>query len=80
MQPNWIEKLGGRKFIVTLYICIATTVLLYFKSIDQDTFKALMMGVPLIYVSGNVGQKILSKSTPTATTASSDTSTPPSSS
>jgi hypothetical protein len=76
MQPNWIEKLGGRKFIVTLYICIATTVLLYFKSIDQDTFKALMMGVPLIYVSGNVGQKILSKSTPTATTASSDTSTP----
>lgn len=76
MQPNWIEKIGGRKFIVTLYICIATTVLLYFKSIDQDTFKALMMGVPLIYVSGNVGQKILSKSTPTATTASSDTSTP----
>lgn len=81
MPNNWTDKLGGRKFIVTMYICFATTALLYFKSIDQDTFKALMMGVPLIFVSGNVGQKILGKSTsPSTTPASSDTTTPPSSS
>lgn len=60
--PNWIDKVGGRKFIVTLYSLLAITVLLYLKSIDQETFKAIIVAVVLVYISGNVGQKALVKS------------------
>lgn len=66
---NWTEKVGGRKFIVTLYSLLAITVLLYLKSIDQETFKAILVAIVLVYISGNVGQKALVKSTSGATSS-----------
>jgi len=66
MSDTMLEKIGGRKFIVVLYSLIASSVLLYLKSIDQDTFKAIVMGVVLVYISGNVGQKVFVK-TPSQT-------------
>ncbi len=60
---NWTDKVGGRKFIVTLYSLISITGLLYFKSIDQETFKAILVAVVLVYISGNVGQKAFTKTT-----------------
>ena len=71
---NWTDKVGGRKFIVTLYALISITALLYLKSIDQETFKAILVAVVLVYISGNVGQKAFTKSsadTGTQTTAAS---------
>jgi len=63
MSDTMLEKIGGRKFIVALYSLIASSILLYFKSIDQDTFKSIVMGVILFYISGNVGQKVFVKNT-----------------
>jgi uncharacterized membrane protein YjjP (DUF1212 family) len=70
MSKTFLEKLGGRKFIVVLYTLIASSVLLYFKSIDQDTFKAILMGVVLVYITGNVGQKVFVKNPVTPNTSS----------
>jgi hypothetical protein len=70
MSKSFLDKIGGRKFIVVLYTLVSSSVLLYFKSIDQDTFKAILMGVVLVYISGNVGQKIFVKNTSTTDTAS----------
>jgi uncharacterized membrane protein YjjP (DUF1212 family) len=63
MSNSFIEKIGGRKFIVALYSLVASSVLLYLQSIDQDTYKAIVMGVILFYISGNVGQKVFVKNT-----------------
>jgi hypothetical protein len=65
--PNWTEKVGGRKFIVTLYSLLSITALLYLKSIDQETFKAILVAVVLVYISGNVGQKAFIRSSSGAT-------------
>lgn len=64
-----VERIGGRKFIVVLYVLVVTSFLLYVKSIDQDTFKAIFMGVVLLYITGNVSQKVFVKPASSSTDA-----------
>ena len=72
---SWTDKVGGRKFIVTIYSLISITVLLYLKSIDQETFKAILVAVVLVYISGNVGQKAFIKTTAGAASGTSSVAT-----
>ncbi len=58
----FIEKLGGRKMLLTLLIFIGSTVLVYFTRLDQDSYFTLVKYLLVIFVGGNVGQSALVKS------------------
>jgi hypothetical protein len=55
---EYLKFIGGRKFIITLLIISIVTILKVLESIDQETFKTIIMSIGLIYVSGNVAQKV----------------------
>jgi hypothetical protein len=59
MSDNeYLKFIGGRKFIITLLIILIVTILKLLGSIDQETFKTIIMSIGFIYVSGNVAQKV----------------------
>lgn len=70
MQQSYIDKIGGRKFVATMYVLVMTSILLYTKCIDANTFKDITLGISMVYVSGNVGQKFLGKNSNTTNTSS----------
>lgn len=57
----FIEKIGGRKLILSLLIFIGSTLLVYFTRLDQESYFTLVKYLVLIYVGGNVGQSALVK-------------------
>ena len=56
-----LDKFGGRKFIVCMYSITVSTLLVAFGLIPATAFQAIMLGVPLYYVSANVIQKQVTK-------------------
>jgi hypothetical protein len=63
---EYLKFIGGRKFIITLLIISIVTILKVLESIDQETFKTIIMSIGLIYVSGNVAQKVFTLSDSTS--------------
>lgn len=60
---KFIEKLGGRKFLLSLLIFVGSTLLVYFTRLDQDSYFTLVKYLVIIYVGGNAAQHAFIKST-----------------
>ena len=56
---NWINTVGGRKFVVTLFVCLLTAVLQFAGklSADGDVYGWVVVAVAAGFVTGNVIQK-----------------------
>lgn len=52
-----INRLGGRKFFMSMGCGIACSVLLWFGKISGDVFQWVILGTVGAYVAGNVVQK-----------------------
>jgi len=61
---SFIEKLGGRKLILSLLIFIGSTTLVYFAKIDQQSYFDLVKYIVGLYVGGNVLQSAIVKKNP----------------
>jgi hypothetical protein len=54
-----LERLGGRKFILSMTIVLLTAVLLWLIKIDQDTYKYIILSITGGYLTSNVAQKTI---------------------
>lgn len=52
----FIEKIGGRKMLLSLLVFIVSTLLVYFTKLDQDSYFSLVKYLVLSYLGGNVAQ------------------------
>lgn len=71
-----LEKLLSRKFLLVLYITVASTLLLHYDSLDKDTFKQINAIVMVFYIGGNVAQKAIIKPTVPSAAALATTAAP----
>ena len=55
-MKQFIEKLGGRKLILSLLVLVGSTLLLYFGKVDSESFYSLIKVVVGAYLGGNVLQ------------------------
>lgn len=53
-----LEALGGRRFIISMLIGLATTVLTYLGKIDGGTYSVVILGTVGAYIAGNTLQKV----------------------
>lgn len=53
-----VEKLGGRKFILSVLTLASTTALVWNKHISDGVFSAVIIATVGAYIAGNVAQKI----------------------
>lgn len=56
-----IEKLGGRKFILSVLSLLTVTALVVSKHISDGVYSAVMLGTVGAYIAGNVAQKLNEK-------------------
>ncbi len=56
-----LEKVGGRKFFLTILIVLITSVFVFIKAITPEIYQYIIYLVITIYVGGNVIQKYLNK-------------------
>lgn len=56
-----LEKVGGRKFFLTILIVAITSIALFAKSLTPEIYQYVIYMVMVIYVGGNVVQKYISK-------------------
>lgn len=54
-----LEKVGGRKFFLTILIVIITSIFLFLKAITPEIYQYVIYMVMVIYVGGNVIQKYI---------------------
>lgn len=55
-MQNFIEKIGGRKLILSLLIFIGSTVLVYFTKLDQESYFTLVKVIVGLYLGSNITQ------------------------
>ena len=55
------ERVGGRKFAITLIIFLVTALLTWFSKVDQGTFQTVTSLVFGGFVMGNVGEHFIKK-------------------
>ena len=55
-MKQFIEKIGGRKLILSLLVLIGSTVLLYFTKIDSESYYSLIKVIVTAYLGGDVLQ------------------------
>ena len=53
-----IERVGGRKFIVTATTGFAACVLVWFTKISDGVFETVILGTVGLFIAGNVVQKV----------------------
>lgn len=58
-----LEALGGRRFIMSMLIGLATTVLTYLGKIDGSTYSLVILGTVGAYITGNTLQKVKTNAT-----------------
>lgn len=54
-----LNKLGGRKFLLSMAIVLLTAVLLWLTKVDQDTYKYIILSITGGYLTSNVAQKTI---------------------
>lgn len=55
---NALDKIGGRKFLLTMTIIVLSFIGLGFHWLDSEVFKYICYLVVITYVGGNITQKI----------------------
>ncbi len=61
---TYIEKLGGRRFIICMLIGAATALLTYLGKIDGGVYTAVILGTVGAYITGNTYQKVKANGAP----------------
>lgn len=51
------DTIGGRRYLMCMGACIATTTLCYFGRVDPKTYGDVVVWIIGIYVTGNVAQR-----------------------
>ena len=54
-----LDKLGGRKFILSMTIVVLTVIMLWLAKVDQDTYRYIMLSITVGYLTSNVAQKTI---------------------
>ena len=54
-----LDKLGGRKFILSMTIVVLTVIMLWLAKVDQDTYRYIMLSITGGYLTSNVAQKTI---------------------
>jgi uncharacterized membrane protein len=54
---DYIEKLGGRKFLIALLSIISNSLLVWFSKIEPSVYSTVTIAVVGGYIVGNVVQK-----------------------
>ena len=57
MEQSIINKLGGRKFLLTIGCGIVTSFLAYVHAIDSVAYSMVILGTVGSFIGGNVMQK-----------------------
>ncbi len=52
-----LEKIGGRKFVLCMFISVSSILLLLFNYIQGEVWKDVILTIAGIYAAGNVSQK-----------------------
>ena len=66
-----IDDVGGRKFIISLLIVLAATVLCWFGKVNEGVYSTVIIAIATLYIGGNVYQHI---NTPVGTNTSTQVS------
>ena len=61
MADELIATTLQRKFKLTVFVFLTTTLVLILGHIDQDVWKAVVQWMFAIYIGGNVGQKYITR-------------------
>lgn len=56
-----LQKLGGRKFVLTFMLTLIYTILLMGDYVSKEIFQALMISLVGMFFGANVGQKFIVK-------------------
>ena len=56
-----IQSFGGRKFLLSLFSLVSTSVLVWFEHIDAGVYSAVVIATVGAYIVGNVAQKATQK-------------------
>ena len=58
-----IDKLGGRRFIISMLIGAATAILVYYAKISDTIYATVILGTVGAYITGNTYQKVKTNAT-----------------
>lgn len=58
-----LQKIGGRRFIVTVLTWAAVTILVYLGKIDNSTYSLVTLGTIGAFITGNVVESVKSSAT-----------------
>lgn len=59
-KDNWIQRLGGTKFVLAFGSACACSILVWFHKIDGFIFRDVVLGCVGTYIAGNVIQAVKS--------------------
>lgn len=54
-----IRALGGRKFILAMFIVATTSIMLLLTRVDQEVYKFIILSITGGYLTSNVAQKTI---------------------
>lgn len=60
MKVNY-ERLGGRRFLLTVGTLLLSTVLLWFARISDAVWRDVLIATVAVYVTGNTAQKAIER-------------------
>lgn len=52
-NPRWLQLAGGKKFLLTLVVFLASCLLLWFGKISSGEWTALSAAIAGVYTAGN---------------------------
>ncbi len=58
-----LEKIGGRKFIISMLIGAASTILMWFAKIGDSAYTTIILGTVAAYITGNTYEKVKTNAT-----------------
>ena len=58
---NLTERVGGRKFLISMLVVVVSSILVYKYRINDGVYSNIIIALLGIYVGGNVIQKIKNK-------------------
>ena len=60
-ELSFRKKVGSRKFLFSVGVTIATTLLLFMGMVDKVIWKDVILGTLIVYMTGNVTNSIWGK-------------------
>lgn len=64
MTRQIIDKMGGRRFVMSLGAGVTSTVLVWFAKITPEVYQWIVLGTVAAYITGNTTQKVLPNNPP----------------